>query len=115
MSKKPQPRRYTDVEAMAKVRTLRTSARKLNLVAQSIRGLKVQRALNELDALRPPRRVGIDDVPEIRPHIFLRLPAARMLRPGEIERVRMNQRGLVPPFGRLLAGFIDQLVGFGPA
>ena len=33
---------------MAKVKTLRTSARKLNLVAQSIRGLKVQRALNEL-------------------------------------------------------------------
>ena len=49
MSKKPQPRRYTAVEAMAKVRTLRTSARKLNLVAQSIRGLKVQRALNELE------------------------------------------------------------------
>ena len=49
MSKKPQPRRYSDVEAMAKVRTLRTSARKLNLVAQSIRGLKVQRALNELE------------------------------------------------------------------
>ena len=49
MSKKPQPRRYTDVEAMAKGRTLRTSARKLNLVAQSIRGLKVQRALNELE------------------------------------------------------------------
>ena len=49
MSKKPQPRRYPAVEAMAKVRTLRTSARKLNLVAQSIRGLKVQRALNELE------------------------------------------------------------------
>ena len=49
MSKKPQPRRYTAVEAMAKVRTLRTSARKLNLVAQSIRGLKVQKALNELE------------------------------------------------------------------
>jgi large subunit ribosomal protein L22 len=49
MSKKPQPRRYSAVEAMAKVRTLRTSARKLNLVAQSIRGLKVQRALNELE------------------------------------------------------------------
>ena len=49
MSKKPQPRRYSAAEAMAKVRTLRTSARKLNLVAQSIRGLKVQRALNELE------------------------------------------------------------------
>jgi large subunit ribosomal protein L22 len=31
------------------VRALRTSARKLNLVAQSIRGLKVQRRLNELE------------------------------------------------------------------
>jgi large subunit ribosomal protein L22 len=49
MSKKPQARRYGATEAMAKVRTLRTSARKLNLVAQSIRGLKVQRALNELE------------------------------------------------------------------
>ncbi len=49
MSKKEKPRRLTGAEAMAKVRTLRTSARKLNLVAQSIRGLKVQRALNELE------------------------------------------------------------------
>jgi large subunit ribosomal protein L22 len=49
MSKKAKARRLTGAEAMAKVRTLRTSARKLNLVAQSIRGLKVQRALNELE------------------------------------------------------------------
>ena len=49
MSKKPTERRLKPVEAMAKVRTIRISARKLNLVAQSIRGLKVQRALNELD------------------------------------------------------------------
>ena len=49
MSKKPQARRLKPVEAMAKVRALRTGARKLNLVAQSIRGLKVQRALNELE------------------------------------------------------------------
>ena len=49
MSKKAKERRYTAAEAMAKVRTLRTSARKLNLVAASIRGLKVQRALNELE------------------------------------------------------------------
>ena len=49
MSQKQNPRRLKGIEAMAKVRTLRTSARKLNLVAQSIRGLKVQRALNELD------------------------------------------------------------------
>jgi large subunit ribosomal protein L22 len=49
MSKQAKARRLTGVEAMCKVRTLRTSARKLNLVAQSIRGLKVQRALNELE------------------------------------------------------------------
>ena len=49
MSKQAKARRYTAAEAMCKVRTLRTSARKLNLVAQSIRGLKVQRALNELE------------------------------------------------------------------
>ena len=49
MSQKQNPRRLAGVEAMCKVRTLRISPRKLNLVAQSIRGLKVQRALNELD------------------------------------------------------------------
>ncbi len=49
MGKQANPRRAGPTEAIAKVRTLRTSARKLNLVAQSIRGLKVQRALNELD------------------------------------------------------------------
>jgi len=49
MSQTKKVRRQSGVEAMAKVRTLRTSARKLNLVAQSIRGLKVQRALNELE------------------------------------------------------------------
>ncbi|HEY5289066.1 MAG TPA: 50S ribosomal protein L22 [Caulobacteraceae bacterium] len=48
MSKKAKARRLQPVEAMCKVRSLRTGARKLNLVAQSIRGLKVQRALNEL-------------------------------------------------------------------
>ena len=49
MSKQAKARAYKPSEAVAKVRTLRTSARKLNLVAQSIRGLKVQRALNELE------------------------------------------------------------------
>ena len=49
MSQTKKVRRQSGVEAMAKVRTLRTSARKLNLVAQSIRGLKVQKALNELE------------------------------------------------------------------
>ncbi|MFZ5670006.1 MAG: 50S ribosomal protein L22 [Pseudomonadota bacterium] len=49
MSKPKTKRRLGETSALAKVRTLRTSARKLNLVAQSIRGLKVQRALNELE------------------------------------------------------------------
>ena len=52
MSKKATERRLKPVEAMAKVRTLRISPRKLNLVAQSIRGLPVQRALNELEFSR---------------------------------------------------------------
>ncbi len=58
MSQKQNPRRLKGIEAMAKVRTLRTSARKLNLVAQSIRGLKVQKALNELEFSH--RRIAID-------------------------------------------------------
>ena len=48
MSKQTQPRRLKPVEAMAKVRALRTGARKLNLVAQSIRGKNAQAALAEL-------------------------------------------------------------------
>ena len=58
MGKQAKERRYTAAEAVAKVRTLRTSARKLNLVAQSIRGLKVQRALNELEF--SPKRIAKD-------------------------------------------------------
>ena len=58
MGKQAKERRFTAAEAVAKVRTLRTSARKLNLVAQSIRGLKVQRALNELEF--SPKRIAKD-------------------------------------------------------
>src|SRR5689334_22533002 len=58
MSKQAKARRLKGVEAMCKVRTLRTSPRKLNLVAQSIRGLKVQRALNELEFSR--KRIAKD-------------------------------------------------------
>ena len=58
MSKQAKARRLKGVEAMCKVRTLRTSPRKLNLVAQSIRGLKVQRALNELEF--SPKRIAKD-------------------------------------------------------
>ena len=49
MSQKKQERRLKPVEAQAKLVSLRTGLRKLNLVAASIRGLKVQRALNELE------------------------------------------------------------------
>ena len=49
MGQKSKERRQKPIEAMAKVRTLRTGLRKLNVVAQSIRGLNVQRALNELE------------------------------------------------------------------
>ncbi|KAF0676214.1 50S ribosomal protein L22 [Profundibacterium mesophilum] len=48
MSKDKNPRRVADNEAMAKVRMLRTSPQKLNLVAAMIRGKKVERALTEL-------------------------------------------------------------------
>ena len=49
MSKPRNKRRVGATEARCKIVNLRTSPRKLNLVAQSIRGLKVQRALNELE------------------------------------------------------------------
>ncbi|MEX2648316.1 MAG: 50S ribosomal protein L22 [Alphaproteobacteria bacterium] len=48
MGKKAHPRGLRDTEARVVVHTLRTSPRKLNLVAQSIRGLKVATALSEL-------------------------------------------------------------------
>src|SRR5437868_13416553 len=49
MAQVKQPRRLAPTSAMAKVTAVRTGLRKLNLVAASIRGLKVQRALNELE------------------------------------------------------------------
>ena len=58
MSKTKNDRRVGKVEALAKVVNLRTSPRKLNLVAQSIRGLPVQRALNELEFSR--KRIAKD-------------------------------------------------------
>ncbi|WP_136636899.1 50S ribosomal protein L22 [Pseudooceanicola onchidii] len=48
MAKEKNPRRVADNEAMAKVRMLRTSPQKLNLVAQLIRGKKVDKALTDL-------------------------------------------------------------------
>jgi large subunit ribosomal protein L22 len=48
MGKDKNPRRVADNEAMAKLRMLRTSPQKLNLVAGLIRGKKVDKALNDL-------------------------------------------------------------------
>ncbi len=48
MGKAKSPRRVADNEAMAVSRMLRTSPQKLNLVAQMIRGKKVEAALTAL-------------------------------------------------------------------
>jgi large subunit ribosomal protein L22 len=58
MSKPAAPRRVADDEAMAFVHTIRTSPRKLNLVAQLIRGKNAQSALAELTFSR--RRIAHD-------------------------------------------------------
>ena len=48
MAKAKTERRLKDNEAQAVARTLRVSPQKLNLLAQQIRGMKVERALAEL-------------------------------------------------------------------
>ena len=48
MGKDKNPRRVADNEAMAKLRMLKTSPQKLNLLAALIRGKKVEKALNDL-------------------------------------------------------------------
>jgi len=48
MGKDKNPRRVAENEAMAKLRMLRTSPQKLNLVAAMIRGKKVDRAMTDL-------------------------------------------------------------------
>ena len=58
MSKDKNPRRVADNEAMAKLRMLRTSPQKLNLVAELIRGKKVDTALNDLAFSK--RRIATD-------------------------------------------------------
>ena len=56
MGKKPAERVLSDVEAKAFAASIRTSPRKLNLVAGSIRGLKADAAVNQLTFSR--RRVA---------------------------------------------------------
>ena len=58
MGKDKNPRRVADNEAMAKLRMLKTSPQKLNLVAGMIRGKKVEKALNDLAFSK--KRIAID-------------------------------------------------------
>ncbi|ESQ83955.1 50S ribosomal protein L22 [Asticcacaulis benevestitus] len=58
MSQTKNPRRVATNEARVKLVSIRISPQKLNLVAASIRGLKVQRALNELEFSR--KRIAKD-------------------------------------------------------
>jgi len=58
MSKRAAPRRLSDNEAKAMVRGLKVSPRKLNLVAQSIRGKSASAALSELSFSK--RRIARD-------------------------------------------------------
>ncbi|WP_460272584.1 50S ribosomal protein L22 [Celeribacter sp. ULVN23_4] len=58
MGKVANPRRVADNEAMAKTKMLRVSPQKLNLVAQMIRGKKVDKALTDLTFSN--KRIAID-------------------------------------------------------
>jgi len=58
MAQTKNPRRVAPTEARAKLVNVRISPQKLNLVAQSIRGLPVQKALNELEFSR--KRIATD-------------------------------------------------------
>ncbi len=58
MSKDKNPRRVADNEARAKLRMLKTSPQKLNLVAGLIRGKKVEQALTDLTFSK--KRIAVD-------------------------------------------------------
>jgi large subunit ribosomal protein L22 len=58
MGKKSLARVLSDSQAKAVGRNIRTSPRKLNLVAQTIRGKRAEAALNELSF--SPRRVAVE-------------------------------------------------------
>ncbi len=58
MGKTSFPRQLADNQAMAKARMIRISPQKLNLVAQMIRGKKVERALADLEFSR--KRISKD-------------------------------------------------------
>ena len=58
MGKQKNPRRVAENQAMAKARMVRISPQKLNLVAQMIRGKKVDKALADLEFSR--KRISAD-------------------------------------------------------
>jgi len=58
MGQKQNDRRVSDIQAMAKARMIKTSPQKLNLLAQMIRGLPVEKALAELTFSR--KRVALN-------------------------------------------------------
>ena len=58
MGKAAAPRRLDDNEALAYAKAIRTSPRKLNLVAQMIRGKDAATALTDLEFSR--RRIAVD-------------------------------------------------------
>ncbi|TWI35621.1 50S ribosomal protein L22 [Paracoccus sulfuroxidans] len=58
MGKEQNPRRVADNEAFAKIKMLRTSPQKLNLVAALIRGKKVEKALADLTFSK--KRIAVD-------------------------------------------------------
>lgn len=58
MGKKPAERVLAETEAKAHLASIRTSPRKLNLVAESIRGLKADVALNALTFSK--RRIAVE-------------------------------------------------------
>ena len=60
MGKENNPRRVAENEAFAKTKMLRTSPQKLNLVAQLIRGKKVDKALADLTFSNAENNHGLD-------------------------------------------------------
>jgi len=65
MGKEKNPRRVADNEAMAKLRMLKTSPQKLNLLAGLIRGKKVDRALNDLTFSKKKNCGRCEKVPSV--------------------------------------------------
>ena len=64
MGKAANPRRVADNEARAKLRMIRISPQKLNLIAQLIRGKKVERALADLEFSRKRHSADVKKVLE---------------------------------------------------